>query len=47
MSKKIIIETLRKKLDEYRQDWNYYASDALGVRLDKNQKKILTDIQFN
>ncbi len=33
--------------DEFIGDWNKFAREALGVRLDRNQRRILRDIQTN
>lgn len=33
--------------ERYSNDWNKFAKEALGVRLDRKQKKILRDIQEN
>jgi len=38
---------LRNKRAEYRADWNKYAREILGVRLDRKQRKILKSIQYN
>lgn len=31
----------------YREDWNFFAADVFGVKLDKAQQAILRDIQLN
>ncbi|WP_288447929.1 hypothetical protein [uncultured Chryseobacterium sp.] len=36
-----------QQVDLWRGDWNRFASDALGVNLDKEQQKILESVQFN
>jgi hypothetical protein len=34
-------------IDGWRKDWNAFARDALGVRLDREQQEILSSVQFN
>lgn len=44
-------EILRRKavtlIDTWREDWNKFVRDGLGVRLDREQQEILTSVQFN
>lgn len=41
------INLYRKKLQEWKKDWNKFACDALRVRLDKEQQEILHAIEHN
>lgn len=34
-------------LNGWRNDWNMFVRDALGVKLDKEQQEILTSVQYN
>lgn len=45
--KYLSIEQEDEILNEYENDWNKFARDALGVRLDRKQRRILEAIQFN
>ena len=36
-----------EQIIQWRGDWNKFASDALGVSLDKEQQKILESVQWN
>ena len=33
--------------DKYKQDWNLFISEYLGVRLDRDQRKIVRKVQKN
>jgi len=47
VSRQQIVDVLKKKLTEYKKDWNLYAREVLGVRLDSKQQNILSDIQVH
>jgi len=46
-SAKLIGPETKKRVAEWRQDWNKFARDILQVRLDSDQQKILESVQYN